>query len=142
MGGFVGNIVANKIENERNEDLSKKNDISIDESVIDELNEKYTMPSSERARYIIAGAVIGTAVGGTIVSASGVIGSFIVHSVKSEIWLFGNMSAVQMYALGALVRNLSFYIITPFLDIGEANEEFFEVPDQNTKFQFNNPYIP
>ena len=60
----------------------------------------------------------GTAVGGTIVAFSGVAGSFIVGSAKTSIEIFG-MTGVQTYALGSIFRNLAFYILASYLDIGE-----------------------
>ena len=46
----------------------------------------------------------------------------------------------MLYALGALIYNVAFGVLSPFIDIGESNEEFWEIPEE--KFQFNNPYIP
>ena len=136
-GALVGNAVANKIEDDRNMENSLNKETN-GENIAVTPSDTYVMSKSERTKYIVVGALLGTAVGGTVVSALGVVGTLATGSAMTKIGVLG-MTGLQTYALGSLIRNVAFYIITPFIDIGEANEEFFEIPET---YEFNNPYIP
>ena len=136
-GGIIGAAVADNTEKERQRQQSKITEgESLNDTAIDTYNEEYTMPTMEKIGYIAAGTLMGTAASGTVLMLAGAGGTLIAGSTTEVINWF-SMTGPQLFALGALVNDISFALVAPFLNI---DTELVEYPEN--QYQYTNPYIP